>query len=287
MPGDKYSAVWVSHSSISDFLACPRAYFLKNVYKDPSTGSKILITAPPLSLGAAVHEVIESLSVLPVEKRFETPLVDTFAEVWQKVSGEKGGFLNKDVEEQYKRRGEEMLRRVTRNPGPLLKLAVKIKADLPQYWLSEGDNIMLCGKIDWLEYNEDEETVHIIDFKTGKSKQDNDSLQLPIYHLLAHNCQKHPVAKASYWYIEQDDEPKEQKLPDLKRSETDVLKVAKKMKLARQLESFLCPHNGCHHCTPYERILDGEGRKVGKSEHRQDVYILESQTGEELESDIL
>jgi ATP-dependent helicase/DNAse subunit B len=275
MPGDKYSAVWVSHSSISDFLSCPRAYYLKNVYKDPSTGNKIQIISPPLTLGQVVHEVIESLSVLPTDKRFDTPLIDTFEKAWEKVSGERGGFTDRDVEERYKRRGEDMLRRVTKNPGPLLNLAVKIKADLPQYWLSEEDNIMLCGKIDWLEFLEEEEAVHIIDFKTGTSKQDSDSLQLPIYHLLAHNTQKYPVAKASYWYIEQNDEPTPQKLPDLEKSEKEVMKIAKKIKLARQLESFLCPHGGCRYCTPYERILDGEGKKVGTGGHGHDIYLLE------------
>ena len=71
MVRDKYSAVWVSHSSISDFLKCPRAYFLRNVYKDPATGHKITVVTPPLSLGTAVHEVIESLAVLPVEERLK------------------------------------------------------------------------------------------------------------------------------------------------------------------------------------------------------------------------
>ena len=67
--------------------------------------------------------------------------------------------------------------------------------ELPQFWLSEKDNIMLSGRIDWLEYLEETKSVHIIDFKTGKSKDDGTSLQLEIYHLLVHNCQEHPVEK--------------------------------------------------------------------------------------------
>src|SRR3989338_4517432 len=115
---DKYTAVWVSHSSITDFLKCPRAYFLHNIYK---------------------------------------------------------------------KRGEEMLSYLGQNPGPLKNLAVKIKMDLPYYYLSEQDNIILCGKIDWLEYLPESDSVHIIDFKTGRGEEDKDSLQLPIYHLLVTN----------------------------------------------------------------------------------------------------
>ncbi|KKQ37796.1 MAG: hypothetical protein US54_C0025G0014, partial [Candidatus Roizmanbacteria bacterium GW2011_GWA2_37_7] len=47
MAPDKFSAVWVSHTSISDFLQCPYAYYLKHVYKDPKTGHKMKIMSPP------------------------------------------------------------------------------------------------------------------------------------------------------------------------------------------------------------------------------------------------
>ena len=69
---DQYTAVWVSHTSISDFLQCPRAYYLKNVYKDPKTRHKIQLMSPPLALGQVVHSVLESLSILP-GSGFESP----------------------------------------------------------------------------------------------------------------------------------------------------------------------------------------------------------------------
>jgi ATP-dependent helicase/DNAse subunit B len=278
MAKDKYSAVWVSYSSISDFLKCPRAYYLKNVYKDPQTNNKIQIITPPLALGQAVHEVIESLSVLPTEKRFQTPLTEKFDKVWQKVSGERGGFLDADTEQRYKKRGEDMLRRVTKNPGPLENLAVKIQMELPHYWLSEEDNIILCGKIDWLEYFKENDSVHIIDFKTSKSDEHEDSLQLPIYHLLASNCQKRDVVKASYWYVERDNEPTERNLPNIDESHKKILKIAKKVKLARQLESFKCPQggDGCRHCQPFERLLNSEGKKVGTDDIGRDIYIIDN-----------
>lgn len=101
MNGDKYSAVWVSHTSISDFLNCPRAYYLKHVYKDPVTNHKIKLMSPPLALGQAVHEVIESLSVLPMSERFKEPLISKFEVAWKKVTGKRGGFTNEDAEQRY------------------------------------------------------------------------------------------------------------------------------------------------------------------------------------------
>lgn len=232
------------------------------------------IVSPPLSLGQAVHEVIESLSVLTVDRRLEEPLLAKFNQAWEKVKGKQGGFLSKEEEIRYKERGKEMLGRVERNPGPLKNLAVKIQMELPYYWLSEKDNIILCGKIDWLEYLKDEEAVHIIDFKTGKNEEKEDSLQLPIYYLLVSHTQDRPVNKVSYWYVDRDNQPVEQKLTDLDKAEEKILKIAKEMKLARQLKRFKCPHDGCRNCLPLERILQGEGELVGTDELGREIYIL-------------
>ena len=276
MTKDKYSAIWVSHSSISDWLSCPRAYFLKNVYKDPATGKKISLMSPPLALGQAVHEVVESLSVLPVNKRFEKSLLEKFNQVWEKISGKRGGFSSKASEAQFKERGIEMLKKVEKNPGPLKNLAVKIKMELPYYWLSEKDNIILCGKIDWLEYLQEKDSVHIIDFKTGKNDEKKGSLQLPIYYLLVSNVQKRPVIKTSYWYIDRVEKPEEQKMPDIKKAEEEILKIAKEIKLARQLSRFKCPTNGCRACGPMEKIINGEAEFVGVDEFGRRVYILKN-----------
>lgn len=273
---DKYSAVWVSHSSISDFQQCPRAYYLKNVYKNPESGHKIQIMAPALALGQAVHEVIESLSNLPTDQRLKISLLDKFDQTWQKISGKKGGFLDEETERKFKQRGEEMIRKVINNPGPVSQLTVKIKEELPHYWLSEDDGIILCGKIDWLQYLPDIDAVHIVDFKTSKNKEKTDSLQLPIYLLLVSNTQKRQVAKISYWYLGQNDEPEEVVLPEEKEAYNKVLKVAKEIKLARQLNRFRCPEgeNGCYACKPFEKIIKGEAEFVGVGGYNQDIYIL-------------
>ncbi len=287
MAKDKYLAVWVSHSSISDWLECPRAYFLKNVYKDPKTGHKLSIISPPLSLGSAVHEVIEGLSVLPVDKRFDKSLIEKFDEVWKKYEGKKGGYFDKETEAFYKEKGKKMLRRVQNNPGILKNLAVKIQMDLPYFWLSEKDNIILCGKIDWLEYLKDKDSVRIIDFKTGEREEGDDSLQLPIYYLLASKTQQRKVLGVGYWYVAKADEPVEKELPDIDKVEKKILKIAKEIKLARQLGRFKCPSGGCRACLPMEKVIKGEGEFVGVDEIRRDVYVLAKTEEKQPEGKIL
>jgi len=287
MSEDKYTATWVSHSSIGDFLTCPRAYYLKNMYRNPA-GHKVKIMSPPLALGAAVHEVLESLSNIPVEERFNVSLIEKYHLIWEKYAGKKGGFLSAESETEYLHRGETMLNRVMKYPGPLNKLAVKIKMNLPYYWLSKKDNIILCGKIDWLEYLPDTDSVHIIDFKTSKNEEEDGSLQLPIYCLLAKNCQTKRVAKVSYWYIGRSNELTEEAMPNAEEEELRILEIAKKIKLARQLNVFKCPHKiGCHACRPYEAILKGDAQHVGQGSYKEDIYVLDASSGESKEKSVI
>ncbi len=273
---DKFSATWVSHSSLTDFVRCPRAYYLKNIYKDPQSHHKVQAVSPPLSLGSAVHEVIESLSILPVEERFSEPLLEKLERVWKKYTGKRGGFTTDTTEEHYKERAREMLRRVTNNPGPVGRKAIKLKAELPQYWLSEADEIMLCGKIDWLEYFPESDSVHIVDFKTSKKEEESSSLQLPIYSLLVHNVQRRKVEGASYWYLELADEPTAKELPDLDEAHEHIHKLAKQLKLARKLNIFKCPQgeSGCRTCRELEVIARGDAEFVGVGEYNQDLYLV-------------
>ena len=276
MPSDKYSAVWVSSSSMGDFLKCPRLYYLRNVYKDPLSRHKINIINPALALGQAVHEVLEALSVIPVEERFATSLLDTYETVWKKVSGKLGGFTNENEELSVKERGAQMLRRVMDHPGPLKNKAIKIPKELPNYYLSEEENIILCGKIDWLEYLPEDDSVNIIDFKTGRNDESADSLQLPIYLLLVHNLQKRKVSKASYWYLDRDNEPVSIKLPSIEDANKKVFETAMLVKNARLKGEYLCPKGGCFACRPFEKIIKKEAEFVGVGGYNQDLYIIKN-----------
>jgi len=272
---DKYSATWLSHSSITDYLKCPRAYFLKNMYRDPKSNHKISVMQPALALGQIVHNVVESLSTLAVEDRLKESLLVKFENAWKEISGKKGGFTNEEEEEKYKKRGMEMMERIMANPGPILKKAIKIRQDLPYFWLSEDQNIILCGKLDWLEYMEDVDSVRIIDFKTGKFDEDPDSLQLPIYTLLANNCQTKKVYGAQYWYLNRDTKPVDVALPTEEEATKRLMEIARTIVLARKLSRFVCPHKeGCSACRPYEMVIEGKATFIGVGGYNQDTYIL-------------
>lgn len=288
---DKYSAVWVSHSSISDFLKCPRLYFLHNMYKDPKSGRKISLINAHMSLGIAVHDVLENLAKYPSSERLERDLRADFETAWDKVSGESGGFRNQDEEETFKMRGKEMINNVIKDPKFLKNKCIKIKQDKmpPNFFLSEEDNIILNGLIDWIEYMPLDDSIHIVDFKTGKNEEEESSLQLPIYLLLCNALQKRKVTKASYWYLESN-KIVEKQLPDIEESRAKVLEIAKKIKDTRDKYKkegegvFTCPKGaynketktgGCFGCRVYEKIINkDEGVKyLGVGGYGQDMYM--------------
>ena len=269
-------AVWVSHSSISDYMKCPRAYYLKNVYRNPENRRKISIMTPALALGQAVHQVLENLSTIPLSKRFDLALTDFLPKAWEPVSGKFGGFSDKSEEEAQYARAEMMLKRVMQNPGPLASLAVRIVApsNLPRFTLSETEQLILCGKIDWLEYIATDNSVRIIDFKTGRNEEHESSLQLPIYNLLVDRLQKRRVSSAAYWYLDRDESPQEMPLPDLQKAELEILQLARDIKWARQTGYRSCQQDGCFACKDYQAILDGEAELVGQGNYGQDIYVI-------------
>lgn len=270
-------ATWISNTSINDFVRCQKAYFLHNVYKDPKTGHRISLINPYLALGQSVHEVLEELAVLNVEERFTKSLLERYEEVWQKISGKKGGFASDQEEQSFKQRGQSMLQRVMEHPGPLLNKAVRLKITdpsfpLPNFQFSVQDNIILSGKIDWMEYLPETDSVHIIDFKTGKNEEDPTSLQLGIYCLLVKNLQKRNIHKVSYWYLDSENKPTDVEIPDFDETQIKVLEIGQKIKKARSNREFDCIKNGCYACKPYQSIINGQAEFIGTVGY-QDLYI--------------
>lgn len=272
---NKFKATWASHSSIGDFLKCPRAYYLKNVYKTDN-GNKISIVSPYLSLGSAVHEVLEPLAELDEEHRDSIKLAPAFYKAWAKISGEIGGFQSKEQEEEFKQRGVEMLTRVGKNRHNLAgqtTFLLEKRDDLPWMWLSEDENLILCGKLDFL-IRLGSKSYKVLDFKSGSKVESDESLQLPIYSvLLTHFLGKIDI-KAYYWYAALHDDPIEKEMPDPEKSRKTILEVALRVKEARLNKDFDCPRGGCIHCQDLERVANGEGKFLGLGQYGTEMYTL-------------
>ena len=253
-----------------------------------------------MSLGSAVHQVIEPLANLKVEDRLEkinnpiSNLIDTYNNVWKKFSGIMGGFESPEQEDDFKRRGLEMIKNVSENLGPIKNKTVKFYSGdfIPNIYLSEQENIILCGLVDWVEYVEKDDTLRVIDFKTGRNEEKEDSYQLPIYKILVESLQKRKVSSGAYWYLDKDKFPINKELldEDMEEVKNELLKIGleiKKLKYGENVENnFVCKYTNaekkCFACEEFELIQNFDNgtdkservKYLGVGEYKQDLYFV-------------
>ena len=304
---DKYKAIWLSHSSINDFLSCKRLYYLKNVFKDPATRRKINIASPYLTLGITVHKVIENLKNIKTidrEKEIKENLLNNFKEEWKKYNIKKGGFESEEEEKVFFERGIEMIKKVIENPNVLLNKIIPLSyfytGDMiPNYFISPEENLILCGSIDWIEYLEKEDSLRIIDFKTGRNDEDEDSFQLPIYYLLLTNLQKengknkiYNIKEAAYWYLDYENKKENtvhnefqtikidnKKLENIEKVKEKIISIGRDITLFRESSDFKCNNEnevgeGCKHCQNFEKVYRFiEKRELEKKENTKTILL--------------
>lgn len=272
--------IFISYTSLSDFLKCPRSYYLKNIYRNNRVLGKdeeehepfrIQLASPHLTLGSTVHDGVKWF--LDMEGRAsEEQLVQKFRNLWLKFRGKRGGFGTKEDEANFGKRGLSILKNFYKNYQVLGKSALTIS--FPKYSL--GENLVLMGNFDFVEELPDE-TLHVIDFKTGANDQ-KDPLQLYIYAILAEANLERGVSKASFWYLDRDDSPREIVLDPLDGKLDWIKKKAFELKKAIEKGEWVClkTPEKCRDCTDYEAILAGKGQfQFSDFKYKKDVYYLE------------
>ena len=263
-------AIFLSNTSLSDFLSSPKAYYLKNIYRDSRNNYRLQIASPYLSLGATVHDVIKwyltSEDVPSLEGTEQK-----FHDLWGKYSGKRGGFIIPSDEEEFIKRGLKILENFVKNAKCLEKLAPP--ASFPKYPLLE--DVILTGNMDFVGEMPDG-SLHVADFKTG-SKDEDSPLQLYIYTILSENYYGKPVKKASFWYLDREDAPKEAVLDNVEQNLKWLEDKARLVKEAWVENHWECIKGDelCHNCRDYQAIIDGKGEFM-YSDHafKKEVYFL-------------
>ncbi len=262
-------AIFISNTSLSDFLKCPRSYYLKNVYRNPKTGYRIQIASPYISLGATVHDAIKWF-LENLDRPSLLELNDQFRNFWWKYHGKRGGFSSKEDEALFGQRGLKMLENFLNNYAKLEQMVKSAK--FPKYPLIE--NVMLTGNLDYV--GEMPAGLHVIDFKTG-AKDEDSPLQLYIYAILAESYYGKDVKKMSFWYLDRDLEPKEAVLDPLEKTLDWLKEQAREVKTALAEGNWVCRGRVelCFDCRDYQAILDGKGEFMFSDHtYKKDVYYL-------------
>ncbi len=309
MTYDPYTAVWLSHSSINDFLACKRLYYLKNMFKDPFSKKRINIVSPYLSLGVAIHNVLEPLKNIESSKRenyIKSNLLTDYKKSFENFHNKKGGFKNEEEEKKFYERGIKMIEKIIKDPKILINKVVPEKyfwnRDLhngfnPHYPIDIENNLILNGAIDWIEYLEKENAIRIVDFKTGRNDESEDSFQLPIYYLLITTLdekKKYKVNEVAYWYLDHENKKEvsehnefqiikidEGKIEDIEFAKEKIIQIGKDIKAFKVGNDFKCNNErvkgeGCKHCQQFEKIYKFiEKRELEKRENTKTILLDE------------
>lgn len=274
-PSKKFvkNPIYISYTSLSDFLNCPRAYYFRNIYRDPKTGHRVQIASPYLSLGSTVHDALKWFLDMKGQVGYDQ-LEQTFRNYWLKYRGKKGGFGSVEEEAGFGKRGLQMIANFFKNASVLGKAAPGLS--FPKFHL--GENLVLMGNLDYAEILP-EGSLHVVDFKTG-AKDEDDSLQLYIYGILAESNLERQVSAASFWYLDRDDKPRPVVLDALEPKLKWIQEKAFEIKQAIEKGQWVCvkkdpPAGGCRDCRDFERILGGEGEfQFFDERYKKDIYFL-------------
>lgn len=268
------NAVFISHSSISAFKSCPKAYYFQYVYKNPKTGLKIQLINPKLALGAVVHDVLAQYLHTKGVLKEKDQLFSILNRHWVEIKGEKGGFISLDEETQYKDRAIKMLENFWANQHFKNVLPITIP-DFPKVDL--GNDLVLTGKLDWIE-KETDNSYHIIDFKTGEKEEKIDSIQLSTYAILAESFLLNPKIRASYWYLDKEKDFRSFDLPDLFEAREKLKQIGLIIKNSRLTNSFRCQsgYDSCWACRDFASVIEGKKGKMVAVDYsrKQEIYIL-------------
>jgi len=173
------------------FQLCPRQY--KFQYID-HLGGIYRKSRPYFTMGDHVHATLKDfLSVVPVSERNLTRLEDLLREKWRRY---RKGFNDREDEKRWGQKALNQLRWFAKNQD----LSVTPFMVEDYHSVEVTSNIILKGKIDRVD-KEADDSLHIIDYKTGKMPAEINQLQLHIYALILSKKQDLPPKKASYLYL--------------------------------------------------------------------------------------
>ncbi len=191
-----------SHYKINTYNTCPQKYFFEYLDEDLAPIKRqIKKPRPELEVGNVVHVTLFNYFKEPKANRTFLTLKNILASTWKPPRGKEYGFTDLDEERLWFKDALLMLKTFYEHqsedqhlfyvPDPYSREEF-IKIPL-------GEDLTLLGKVDRID-EEDDSSLHIIDYKTGRSQEDDD-FQVMTYVILAKQKFNREVKKASYFYL--------------------------------------------------------------------------------------
>jgi RecB family exonuclease len=208
--------------------------------------------------GSLVHNVLcDFFAKVPREQRDEARLLAAFDERWAALSPR---YLRMP--------GVDELHDQSR--GALVRFAQREDLKAEPFRVEEyvqiriAPEVTLFGRMDRID-EEADQTLHIIDYKTGSHPSDIDASQLHLYAIMVESKLERTVSRASFWYLDDGSVwTAELTAADKKRAKADALAAVGQMQSETEFPPNVAPH--CAGC-PYlyacsERAVIARRREV-------------------------
>ncbi len=194
----------VSPSKLDIFTQCSKKYHFE--YLDPEMAKikkQIKKKRPVLEMGSLIHDALTVFFKLPYKQRTGKALEKILKNLWQGPRGEKFGFKSIEEERDFYGQSLEMLKWFVENEDinpKIFNLPVSPpgKSFDDYKKVTFGDKLKIGGKLDRVD-TLPEGDLEVIDYKTGKEKDNN--FQLLFYVFLVEKLFNKKVAKATYIYL--------------------------------------------------------------------------------------
>ncbi len=181
----------LSPSSISVFKQCRRQY--KFLYVD-KLGDQYRKAKPFFTMANHIHATLKDFfAITPVELRTPETIICLLEKNWRRY---QVGFRNAEDEKRWQEKALRQLSDFVRNTDVTVE-------PLTTEWSFETrvtPGVVLNGRIDRIDRQGDD-TLHIIDYKTGNMPQKMEWTQVRLNALAAVQNLHLPVSKVSYLYL--------------------------------------------------------------------------------------
>jgi len=215
----------LSLSKIATFKQCCQRY--KFLYVD-GLGDVYGKPRPYFTMANHLHATLQDfLSIQPVTLRTSATMKKLLTKNWRRY---RVGFRDNRDELRWQEKALTQLEGFVSNHD--VSKQPLVMEELMEAEVTPG--LTLRGRVDRID-REPDDSLHVIDYKTGKLPQEIDWAQLELHALIASKHFTWPVRKVSYLYLSQSLMRSTQISPgELRRVQWDVMAVAKRIARERR-----------------------------------------------------
>jgi len=207
---------------------------------------------PQDTAGSLLHRVLSDFfSKVPSEERDGQRLIRMFEDGWEALSPRYRRMKGVD---KLREQSIDQLRMFTKQRD---LLAQPLFAE-PYFQVEIEAGVTLFGRVDRID-EEPDGGLHLIDYKTGSHPDEVDAKQLRLYAIMAEKSLGKPVARTSFWYLDEGATWTED-FGDAQRrlSHSELLEAVQLMQSTIEFPPDVGQH--CGHC-PYLYVCS-EGEEI-------------------------